>query len=96
MNKLTLTLLAVSCLLLSQPLYADPLDKIQFLKISEPEGKAVIKGSDGKLRMVGVGEVINSDQRSAEKQKIRAISSQLSAKKAISTQQAAENQRADS
>lgn len=61
MNKLYLSLMIVVILSLSQPLHADTLDKIKFLKVSEPEGKAVIKGSDGKLRMVGVGDVIGEE-----------------------------------
>ena len=57
--SILITLLSLSAF----PVNANPLDKIHFVKISEPEGKAVIKDIDRKLRMVGVGDVISAEEK---------------------------------
>ncbi len=69
MDQCRLSLIIPVIILLSQPLHADTVDKIKFLKVSEQEGKAVIKGSDGKLRTVGVGDVIEAEGTVAGKEK---------------------------
>ncbi len=61
-----LSYLAALLLLSPLPVHANPLDKIHFVKISEPEGKAVIKDIDGKLRMVGVGDVISAEEKGTD------------------------------
>ncbi len=58
MSKYILFFIMPLILLASQPLHADTIDKIKFLKVSEQEGKAVVKDANGKLQMVGVGDVI--------------------------------------
>lgn len=37
---------------------AAPLDKVQFIKVSAQEGKAVIRGADGKMVVVKAGDSI--------------------------------------
>ena len=66
MDKRKWSLIIPAILLLSQPLHADTLDTIKFLKVSEQEGKAVIRGSDGKLRMIGVGDTVGGDSKVVE------------------------------
>lgn len=55
MNKLLVSVVAV---LMPAVVSATPLDKIQFIKISPQESKAVIKASDGKLQVVKLGDAI--------------------------------------
>lgn len=47
----------VSCM--AGNVFAAPLDKVQFIKISPQDSKAVIKSSDGKLRVVKPGDAIS-------------------------------------
>jgi hypothetical protein len=56
-NNVLLTLVGVSLLLPSRGLAAE-LEKYRFLKVATQEQKAVVKTPDGKLQLVGVGEVI--------------------------------------
>ncbi len=42
------------------------LEKYQFLKISPPEQKAVVKTPEGALQLLGVGDVIAGDARIVE------------------------------
>lgn len=37
---------------------AAPLDKVQFIKVSAQEGKAVIRGADGKMTVVRAGATV--------------------------------------
>ncbi|HJW85709.1 MAG TPA: type II secretion system protein N [Candidatus Brocadiaceae bacterium] len=73
MDKRKWSLIIPAILLLSQPLHADTLDTIKFLKVSEQEGKAVIRGSDGKLRMIGVGDTVGGDSKVVEIAKDRVV-----------------------
>jgi len=45
-------------LFLSGPSLGSSLDKVQFIKIAPQDAKAVIKGADGKLRIIKPGDVI--------------------------------------
>lgn len=51
-------LLFAAALLISTTAFAAPLDKIQFLKISPKDEKAVIKGADGKLQVIKPGDTV--------------------------------------
>jgi len=55
----------------AMPLFAEPLDKITFVKVSSPEQKAVIKTPDGKLQMVGVGNIVGDGNKIIEISKDR-------------------------
>ncbi len=55
MNKL---FVFVAALLFAAAVSAAPFDKIQFIKISPQDSKAVIKAADGKLQVVKPGDVI--------------------------------------
>jgi hypothetical protein len=59
--QLTRTSPGTLLLMATQALHAEPLDKVKFVKVSEQEGKAVIRDVDGKLSMIGVGDVIGID-----------------------------------
>jgi hypothetical protein len=61
MPKYKLLIVVTLLLMATQALHAEPLDKVKFVKVSEQEGKAVIRDVDGKLSMIGVGDVIGID-----------------------------------
>jgi hypothetical protein len=61
-----------------QSLIAEPLEKIMFVKLSPPEQKAVIKTPDGKLQMVGIGDMAGDDNRIAEISKDRIVLEKMS------------------
>jgi len=47
-----------SALTLSTIAFAAPLDKIQFIKISPQESKAVIRAADGKMQVIKPGDTV--------------------------------------
>ena len=55
------------------PLRAETFDKIKFLKISAQDQKAVLKDSDGKLKMIGVGDAVGGDSKVVEIAKDRVV-----------------------
>ncbi len=55
------------------PLRAETFDKIKFVKISAQDQKAVLKDSDGKLKMIGVGDVVGGDSKVVEIAKDRVV-----------------------
>jgi len=61
MSKYKLLIMVALLLVVAQTLRAETIDKIKFIKVSEQEGKAVIKDADNKLCMVSVGDVIGMD-----------------------------------
>jgi hypothetical protein len=52
------TLLFSTTFLLTRTAFAAPLDKIQFIKISTQDSKAVIRVTDGKMQVVKPGDTI--------------------------------------
>lgn len=59
MNSLTFIALIFSAVsLLTSVAFAAPLDKVQFIKISPKDSRAVIKGADGKLQVIKPGDLI--------------------------------------
>ena len=59
MNRTSaITMFFASILIIASTTFAAPLDKIQFIKISPQESKAVIKAADGKLQVVKPEDVI--------------------------------------
>jgi len=52
------TLLSTALLLLTTTVFATPLDKIQFIKISAQDSKAVVRAVDGKMQVVKPGDTI--------------------------------------
>jgi hypothetical protein len=62
----------------AQSLIAESLEKITFVKLSPPDQKAVIKTPDGKLQMVGIGDMVGDDNRIAEISKDRVVLEKMS------------------
>jgi len=59
MNRTSVvTLLFTSVLMLATTVFAAPLDKIQFIKISPQESKAVIRAADGKMQVIKPGDTV--------------------------------------
>ena len=56
-SKLTITLMAVT-LFISSTVFAAPLDKVQFIKISGQDSKAVIRSADGKMTVIKQGDTV--------------------------------------
>ncbi len=54
------------CLLAARNALADALERTTFVKLSPSEQKAVIKTSDGKLKMVGVGDIVGDENKIRE------------------------------
>lgn len=50
------TLLVAS--LFATTVFAAPLDKIQFIKVSAQDSKAVIRGADGKMQVIKPGDTV--------------------------------------
>src|SRR4030065_2754607 len=55
------------------PLRAETFDKIKFIKVSAQDQKAVLKDSDGKLKMIGVGDTVGGDSKVVEIAKDRGV-----------------------
>jgi len=53
-----ISLVAAVLISLSIAAGAAPLDKVQFIKVSHQDGKAVIRGADGKMTVVKIGDVV--------------------------------------
>lgn len=58
MNRTSLVSILFLASLFATTAFASPLDKIQFIKISPQESKAVIKAADGKLQVGKPGDTI--------------------------------------
>lgn len=59
MNRTSvITLLFTALLLLTTTAFAAPLDKIQFIKISPQDSKAVIRTVDGKMQVIKSGDTV--------------------------------------
>lgn len=58
MNHSSIVTLAASALLLTTTAFAATLDKIQFIKISPQESKAVIRTADGKMQVIKAGDTV--------------------------------------
>jgi len=55
-HRIALIILLAACNAAS--VFASSLDQVQFLKIAPKDARAVIKGADGKLKVIKVGDVI--------------------------------------
>lgn len=59
MNRTTVvTLFFAAALMLAATAFTAPLDKIQFIKISAQESKAVIRTVDGKMQVIKPGDTV--------------------------------------
>lgn len=59
MNRTSVAaLLVTTALMLTTSVFAAPLDKIQFIRISAQNSKAVIRTADGKMQVVKSGDAI--------------------------------------
>ncbi|WP_298268448.1 hypothetical protein [Geobacter sp.] len=60
MKESTILIIVIALtLFMTRSVLADSLDKVQFIKISPQDSKAVIKAADGKLRVVKTGDAIS-------------------------------------
>ncbi|MBI5485403.1 MAG: hypothetical protein HY888_13235 [Deltaproteobacteria bacterium] len=58
MNRTSLVSILFTATLLATTAFAAQLDKIQFIKISPQDSKAVIRGTDGKMQVIKPGDTV--------------------------------------
>lgn len=58
MNRTFFVSFMFSAVLSAVNVFAAPLDKIQFIKVSAQDSKAVIRGGDGKMQVIKPGDTV--------------------------------------
>ena len=58
MKRMSIVSIMSAVLLSAATVFAAPLDKIQFIKVSPQESKAVIRTADGKMQVVKAGDTV--------------------------------------
>lgn len=58
MNRTSVVILFAVAVLLATTAFAATLDRIQFIKISPQESKAVIRTADGKMQVIKAGDMV--------------------------------------
>jgi len=58
MNRTSIVSILFAASLFATAAFAAPLDKIQFIKVSPQESKAVIRTADGKMQVIKAGDTV--------------------------------------
>ncbi len=58
MNRTPFVSILIAASLFAATAFAAPLDKIQFIKVSAQDSKAVIRGTDGKMQVIKPGDTV--------------------------------------
>lgn len=58
MNRTFFVSFLFGALLFATTVFAAPLDKIQFIKVSAQDSKAVVRGIDGKMQVIKPGDTV--------------------------------------
>ncbi|OGU16939.1 MAG: hypothetical protein A2076_00010 [Geobacteraceae bacterium GWC2_53_11] len=58
MNRTFFVSFLFAALLSATTVFAAPLDKVQFIKVSAQDSKAVVRGADGKMQVIKPGDIV--------------------------------------